>query len=136
MFLHPPPIAHKGEGTPEKRPLFRTFRRPKYLGQAFQHSPCNEHGIWVRTKHQERIGVLALLDSKGRQHEAQVTAPSNVDRERPPRQCDKGTKVFLEIYEISPRSVLWFHTGTATVYWERCLPSYRLQGSGARLIRP
>jgi hypothetical protein len=54
--------------------------------------------------------VLVLLDSKRSQHEAQMTADSNSDRVHLLRQCNNCTKVFLEIDEISPRSILWVHT--------------------------
>jgi hypothetical protein len=54
--------------------------------------------------------VLVLLDRKGSQHEAQMTAPSNSERVRLLRQRNNGTKVFLEIDEISPHSILWVHT--------------------------
>ncbi|MGD1096390.1 MAG: hypothetical protein ABSB35_30905 [Bryobacteraceae bacterium] len=54
--------------------------------------------------------MLVLLNGKGSQHEAQMTAPSNSEGVRPLRKCNNGTKVFLEIDEIPLRSILWVHT--------------------------
>ena len=57
----------------------------------------------------------ALLDSKGDQHEAQMAAALNADRERPVRHSRKGMKVSPKISEISQRSILGVHTAVTLI---------------------
>ena len=115
MLLDLPPIMHKNEGAPEERAMSRSFCRPKHLGQTFDHCPRDKHRVRAGTKLEERVGVLALLDGKGRQHKAQMTAPSNFDRECLFRQSNEAVKVFPEIFEIPSSSNLGVHTAAILI---------------------